>query len=124
MKKQGFILILFVLMNTISFSQHRPDHPEQGKPNPKEHLEHVKKDIIRPLQLTAEKEKKVTEIFQDFLSEMDKKHDAGKHPSKEEMDKLVNKRDEALKKILTDEEFKKLKELEKKNRPNEGHPRP
>lgn len=109
-------------MNSISFSQHRPDHPEQGKPNPKEQIEHVKKDIISPLKLTTEKEKKVTEIFKNFLSEMDKKHEAGKHPDKSEMDKLVAKRDEELKKILSTDEFKKLKELEKEHRPKEPRP--
>lgn len=123
MKKVSLLFMLLMLAIGFAFSQHRPEHPG-GKPDPKEHFEHVKKDVISPLNLSKEKEAKVIEIFKSSMEEMDKKHEAGKRPEKEEMDKLLAKRDAELKKVLSESEFKKLKELEEKSRPKEPMHKP
>jgi hypothetical protein len=73
------------------------------------------------LQLTEKQEKELDPVYTEFFTEMDKLRSGGQRPSPEDRQKLVDTRDEKLKKILSEEQFKKLKELEeqmRQRRPN------
>lgn len=73
------------------------------------------------LQLTEKQEKELDPVYTEFFTEADKLRSGGQRPSPEDRQKLVATRDEKLTKILSEEQFKKLKELEeqmRQRRPN------
>lgn len=81
--------------------------------------ERVKKTIerIKPeLTLTEQQEKDITPVYTDYYNAMAKLREAGTRPSPEDRKKLTDERDEKLKKVLSEEQMKKLKDLEEKMR--------
>lgn len=79
--------------------------------------ERVKKTIerIKPeLTLTEQQEKDITPVYTDYYNAMTKLREAGTRPSPEDRKKLTDERDEKLKKVLSEDQMKKLKELEEK----------
>ncbi len=87
-------------------------------PTVEERLKRLKEVMVKDASLSSEKQQKVAEVFKQFFVKADKiAPPPPPPPNKEEMEKLIKERDEAVAKILTPEEFKKYKEAEKKLRP-------
>lgn len=114
---RAVIVVMALLMGTQLMAQ---DGPRQPLPVP----ERVARTIERlkpELNLTEVQVKGITPVYTDFYTEMDKLRGGGERPSPEARQKLVDARDEKLKKILSEEQMKKLKELEeqmRQRRPN------
>ena len=69
-------------------------------------------DRLKPeLSLTDKQVIDITPVYTEYYTEMDKLRAAG-NPTPEDRQKLTAARDEKLKKILSEDQMKKLKELE------------
>lgn len=112
MKKLNFLFsALFSLITFCAMAQNGP-----GQPPPVE--ERVKRTIERitpELKLNEQQVKDVNPVYTVFYTEIDKLRAAG-NPTPEDRQKLMATRDEKLKKILSEEQMKKLKELEEQMR--------
>ncbi|MDZ4796240.1 MAG: hypothetical protein SGI83_18340 [Bacteroidota bacterium] len=102
--------------------------PPQGPPKPPSIEERLKKtnEVVQAeVQLSVKQKTAVETAFKIFFAAEDKlRKDNPPPPSpppdprmKEATDKLVKERDEQVKKVLTDEEYKKYKEAAKKLHP-------
>ena len=81
--------------------------------------ERVKRTMERlkpELELTEQQEKDMTPVYTTFYTEMDKLRSGGERPTPEARQKVSDARDEQLKKILSEAQMKKLKELEEQMR--------
>ena len=120
MKKKLVILAVLVFgsIGMINAQEHQKNEGPRKPPSVEERMKHVKETLAKDASLSAEKQQKVAELFKQFFIKADKiAPPPPPPPSKEEMDKLVKERDEAVAKVLTAEEFKRYKEAEKKLRP-------
>ena len=119
MKKKLVILALFVFagIGAINAQEHPKKEGPRKPPTVEERMKHVKETLAKDASLSAEKQQKIMELFKQFFIKADKVAPPPPPPNKEEMDKLVKERDEAVAKVLTAEEFKRYKEAEKKLRP-------
>jgi len=115
MMLSAFIVASLVVNAQGSAKQDPPHKP----PTVEERLKHLKEVMVKDASLNEEKQQKIAEVFKQFFIKADKLNPPPPPPppNKEEMDKLVKERDEAVAKILTAEEFKRYKEAEKKLRP-------
>jgi protein CpxP len=78
--------------------------------------------MIDPLKLDQTQQDKTTAVFTDFYTTQDKMREdaraSGNRPDRSTMEKMMNDRDEKLKAIFTDEQYKKYKgEVEATLRP-------
>ncbi len=80
--------------------------------------------LQKELQMNKEQQKKVEQAFKDFMEGAEKIHRENPPPPppidprvKEALDKLAAERDAKIKLALTDEQYKKYIEVEKKMRP-------
>jgi hypothetical protein len=78
--------------------------------------------ISDTLQLNQDQQQKTSAVFTDYYTAMDKmRADArtsGNRPDRSEFEKMMNDRDEKLKAIFTDDQYKKFKDnLEPSMRP-------
>ncbi len=119
MKKKLVILAVLVFggIGMINAQEHQKNEGPSKPPSVEERMKHVKETLAKDASLSAEKQQKVAELFKQFFIKADKVAPPPPPPNKEEMDKLVKERDEAVSKVLTAEEFKRYKEAEKKLRP-------
>ncbi len=99
---------------------------EQAQPSSEERLKTVETKIIAPLSLSSIQQDKVKTTFKDFLAQIDMlksgSQNNGGHPDKTAMEPVEKVRDNKIKEILSDEQYKKYLELEKTThptRPNE-----
>ena len=73
-------------------------------------------DRLKPeLNLTEKQVKDLNPVYTEFYTEVDKLRSGG-NPTPEDRQKLIAARDEKLKKILDEEQMKKLKEIEEQMR--------
>jgi hypothetical protein len=102
--------------------ENNPDR--QKPPSAEERLAKVQTTIIKPLSLNASQSETVLTAYKGFFSEMDnlrKMQENSQVPiDKLKMESLEKKRDNNIKQVLTEAQFKKYQELEKASRP----PRP
>lgn len=68
------------------------------------------------LSLDEKQVKDIEPVYTEFYTEMDKLRGSGQMPSPEQRQKLADARDEKLKKILSADQMKKLKEMEEQMR--------
>lgn len=109
-KMKSWLLALGVMLSVASFAQGPQQMPIADR---------VARTIERlkpELSLTDTQVKDMEPVYTDFYTELDKMRAGGERPSPEAREKLINTRDEKLKKILSEDQFKKLKELEEKMR--------
>jgi hypothetical protein len=119
MKKQ-IITVGLVLCMIITRAQQPPQPPSI-----EERLKHTSEVLQKEVQPSAAQQAQIDAAFKIFFIAMDKLHKENPPPPppppdpkvKEAMDKLVKERDEKIKKALTEDQFKKYKEAEKKLRP-------
>ncbi len=69
--------------------------------------------ISDPLKLDKDEQDKTTAVFTDYYTAQDKMREearaSGTRPDRSEMEKRINDRDEKLKAIFSDDQFKKFK---------------
>lgn len=117
--KRNIVLLLSLFFATMGIAQ--PPNPPKP-PTPEVRLKHFAEKLDKEMSLTNEQKQKVLAEYKAFFSKMDQLHDKFPPPPpppppsgmKEEMEKVIASRDEKLKKILTEAQFSKLKEMEKK----------
>ena len=78
--------------------------------------------ISDSLQLNQDQQQKTSAVFTDYYTSMDKMREdaraSGNRPDRSEFEKMMNDRDEKLKAIFTDDQYKKFKdEVEPSMRP-------
>ena len=119
MKKVLMMLSAFMVASLVVNAQGAAKQdPPHKPPTVEERLKHLKEVMVKDASLNEEKQQKIAEVFKQFFIKADKLNPPPPPPpNKEEMDKLVKERDEAVAKILTADEFKRYKEAEKKLRP-------
>ena len=119
MKKQMITAGLLLFMTDTRAQQPPPP------PGIEERLKHSSELLQKEIQPNAAQQAQLDAAFKIFFIAMDKLHKENPPPPppppdpkvKEAMDKLVKERDDKIKKVLTDEQFKKYKEAEKKLHP-------
>lgn len=120
--KKSILMTLLLLVS--SFSVLMAQRP-QGTPEEraKRTVERIKPD----LSLTEQQEKDVLPVYTEFYASMSKAMEGGERPSQEDRQKMTDARNEKLKKVLSEDQMKKLIELEEKmrqerrQRPNGGN---
>jgi hypothetical protein len=130
--KNKFIVIS-ILIATVFSAMAQPPKP----PTDEEKLKHVSETINKEITLTAAQKAKVESAYKEFFADMEKlrkssgKADMPPPPppppgKKEDVDKLVKARDEKIKSVLSEAQFKKYSEVEKTLHPPrpEGPPPP
>ncbi len=129
--KKYFLFAGFVLFVIVTRAQ-QPQQPPKP-PGIEERIKHTNEVIQQEVQLSAAQKTAIEQAFKTFFTAADKVRKDNPPPPppppdpkvKEEMDKLVKERDESIKKILTDDQYKKYKEAEKKlHPPRPGNPPP
>lgn len=125
--KKIFVAVTALLLMNVSFSQ-----PPQGPPKPpppEDRWQHDSKKINDAVGLSQVQLDKLKTVFLDFYKDMDALREKMEPPKppKEDMDKIMNKRNDQLKKILSANQMTKFSEVDKTLGPpkREGdHPRP
>ena len=124
--KKNIVVLLSLFFATVAIAQ-PPNLPKP--PTPEERLKHFAEKLDKEMTLTNDQKQKVLAEYKVFFGKMDQLHDKFPPPPppppppsgmKEQREKIIASRDEKLKKILTEAQFSKLKEMEKK-RKREGH---
>jgi hypothetical protein len=118
MKKIKIITALFLLV-AFGKAQDRP------QPSPEEHLRRSQEMLQKELQMNTDQQMKVEQAFKEFMTAAEKLHKENPPPPpppmdpkvKEAMDKLLQQRDAKIRMALTQEQYKKYLEVEKKMRP-------
>lgn len=121
--KKSILMTLLLLVTSFSVlvAQQRPmGTPEERA---KRTVERIKPD----LSLTEQQEKDVVVVYTEFYTTMSKAMESGERPTPEARQKMTDDRNEKLKKVLSEEQMKKLLEGEEKmrqerrQRPNGGN---
>ena len=115
------VKILITLLLAVSFCKAQ----EGQRPSPEEHLKRSQEMLQKELQMNADQQKIVEEAFKEFTTAAEKLHKENPPPPpppmdpkvKEALDKLVQQRDAKIKSTLTEDQYKKYLEVEKKLRP-------
>ena len=128
MKSKIALTVLFISLFTgFCFAQSQPDGKGRKPPTIEERLKMVNEKICTPLKLDKNQTAKVSVVFKDFFTEMDKlidfKSNPPRMPEKSKIDALAKIRDNKVKKVIPENVFDKYIELEKTTRPpHEGNP--
>lgn len=113
------ILIVLVIIAAFCKAQDKP------LPSPEEHLKRSQEMLQKELQLNSDQQQKVEQAFKEFMTAAEKLHKENPPPPpppmdpkvKDALDKLAAERDAKIKMALTEEQYKKYLEVEKKMRP-------
>lgn len=114
--KKIIVLCMIVLGSSLSvFAQEKGRRPQGQKgEDPAKRIEKIAKELNLDETKTKEFQKINTEFMEKMRSEMStSKEDRAK--AREKMESLRKDRDEQIKKMLTEEQYKKYQEIEKKN---------
>jgi protein CpxP len=119
--KKLIISSAFVLFVLVARTQLPPPQP----PSIEERLKHTHEMLQKEVQPSTTQQSEIEATFKIFFMAEDKLRKENPPPPppppdpkvKEAMDKLLKERDDKIKKILSDDQFKKFKEAEKKLHP-------
>jgi len=105
--------LLFILFISVAVST----QAQQGfqKRSVEERVKFTMQRVNDSLKLDANQQSRTDSVFTSFYRSMDKLREGlepGTRPDKTQMEKILDERDEQLKKIWEDEQFKKYKEME------------
>ena len=116
--KKTIVLLASLFFASVVMAQ-QPDAPKP--PSVEDRLKHFTENLDKEMTLSNEKKQKVVAAYKVFFGKMDELRAKNPPPPpppppaiKEEMDKLVADRDSKLQAVLSAEQFKTLKEMEKK----------
>ncbi|MCU4163686.1 Spy/CpxP family protein refolding chaperone [Carboxylicivirga caseinilyticus] len=96
----------------------------QNRPSPEERVKQQTEQMAKDLNLTEKQKEQVTELNKKFGEKMKKMRDenqGNREKMREAMGELRTERNTELKKILTDEQYKKYLELEEKRMKERGN---
>ncbi|WP_281239684.1 hypothetical protein [Flavobacterium praedii] len=116
-----------VLFAGFCFAQPQADGKGRKPPTIEERLKMVNEKICQPLQLDKNQTAKISVVYKEFFTEMDKlidfKSNPPRMPEKPKVEALAKIRDSKVKKVIPENVFVKYLELEKSTRPpHEGNP--
>ncbi len=94
----------------------KAQNPRQ-KLTPEERIENIIEKLNPELQLSADQEKEVRQIFKEFFTAIDAYIREGKRPEKSVMDNFEKERDDKLLLILSEKQMKSYMILKKDLRP-------
>ncbi|GEM_PF-6087549 len=122
--------MVFMVLASISFSYSQDNRPpmkrdDQPKRSPEEMLKQEMKILTEQLELTESQIPFVKKILEDSFRKVQSEFDNGSRDI-EDINKLMEERDNNLKLVLTDEQFSKYKSIksdEKIKIKHEGPPR-
>lgn len=130
MKKVLAICLIAMMCSVVSFAQQENGQQKRGQRgnmmDPKKRTEQMCKE----LNLNEKQTKEFTKINDEFFEKMKKQRESGEKDRtklREAMQKLQNDREAQIKKVLTDEQYKKYtakQEEMRKNMRNRGGDRP
>ena len=121
MKQKNILLVIGLFISMMTFAQ--PPGPPGGQMDPAEMAKKQTKEMVEDLGLDEEQATKVEAVNTKFAEKMQEMFKSGGGPggSDEEreamhkkMDTLHSDKDADLKEILTEEQYKKYQEIEKK----------
>lgn len=100
------IAAIALLFTSASFSQEQRQGPPKPPP-PEKRWEKDSEKIKKAITLTADELSKMKTAFMNFYKEMDALHEKNKtqRPAKEEVDKIANKRNDAIRQFLSKDKF-------------------
>lgn len=110
--KKRILLAALALFSTVSILL--AQGPQQMPPE-----DRAKKTVERlkpELNLTDQQQKDILPVYTDFYTAFSKLFEGGNRPTPEDRQKLTGERDDKLKKILNEDQMKKLAEVEEKMR--------
>jgi hypothetical protein len=120
MKTKIALIVLFISLFS-SFCYAQPNGKEHKPPTIEERLKMVNEKICTPLKLDKNQTAKVSVVFKDFFTEMDKlmdfKTNPPRMPEKSKVDVLAKIRNNKVKQVIPENLFQKYIELEKSIRP-------
>lgn len=120
MKKLLFAGIFALLLAGMSYAQGGPG----GQPMPiPERVNRTIERLKPELNLTEQQVKDLNPIYTEFYTKLDSMRASGQRPTPEARQALTESRNSQLKKVLTEEQMKKLAEIEaamRQNRPQGG----
>lgn len=109
--KTTFIFVLSFFLTITAFSQ--------PKRSLEDRLKMIEQKICKPLSLNKTDTEKVKSYFNEFFIEVDKLSALGTPPNREKVEVLSQIRDNKIKLILSEEQYKKYVKLEIETRPKE-----
>jgi hypothetical protein len=119
MNKKFLVTLVFcILLTGFAFSQDRPpmNGPKDGKrPSAEEMVKMEMKMLKQEIDLTETQETFVKKILEDSYKKMEEKFKNG-NKDRDEMAKIMKEKDDNLKNVLTDEQWKKYQELKERNK--------
>lgn len=113
---ETFKNIIHPLQHGLGYDRHFQDGPPRQPPPIPERVSRTIERLKPELSLTEKQVKDLDPIYTEFYTEMDKMRASGEPPTPEARKKLTDGRDEKLKKVLSEEQMKKLKEIEEQMR--------
>lgn len=109
--KKSILLVVLAVFSSLSVLLAQDPQSMPPTDRAKKMVERLKPELT----LTEQQEKDITPVYTDFYTAMAKLREAGR-PSPEDRQKLVDERNEKLKKSLTEDQMKKLADIEQKMR--------
>jgi hypothetical protein len=110
MKTKITMLIAFLFAIMISTNAQQ----QMQRRTVEERVKSAMDKLITPLNLDAAEQSKTTAVFTDFYTAQDKMREdaraSGNRPDRSVFEKMTNDRDEKLKAIFTDDQYKKFKD--------------
>lgn len=121
MKRLGFLLLVLVLGTSISIAQNRG---EQRNMNPEDMAKNQTKELKEKLDLDSKQEKKVYELNLKSANKMVAMRDemrsgnGDRDAMRQKMTELRNEQNKEMKKILSDDQYKKYEKYVEERRNN------
>ena len=106
--RKVFVMAIAFFISATAFSQQPP--------SPEARLKPVMEKLTAELKLSTEQSEGMQKCLISFVESLDAFREKGAPPSKEEFEAITGKRNETLKKLLTESQFKKFQELEEEMR--------
>lgn len=121
MKAKFLVLLGFLFVTAISVNAQGGGQAGQRRMGtPEERMKMFTEKVIPELKLTKEKQTKLEAIYLDYYKAQDKLRaglQGGERPDRTVFQKMMTERDEKVKAVLSEDEQKKLKEVEASMRP-------
>lgn len=124
MKARILFLVGFFFATTFALHAQPPGGGRGMMRTPEERVKTLFEKAGPELKLEKETQAKVEAAYLDFYKGQQKIFEAarngGERPDRSVFEKMTTERDEKVKKLITEEQFKKLKEIEEAQRPQRG----
>ena len=118
--KKVFALVLILMAASVSaFAQDGSQQNNRQRMTPEERMNKIAKD----LQLNEKQTKDFKKINEEFMDKLKKQRESGEKDQKkarEAMESARKDRNDKIKKVLTEDQYKKFEEMEKKQREARG----